>query len=478
MSRTAFFVCALGALLSACASDDEGEETVTKTRDELLDPETCKECHADHFLEWSGSMHAYAADDPVFLAMNARAQEAGLGDFCVNCHAPMAVREGMLTDPGKVAELPKHLKGVTCFFCHNVEAVEGEHNAPLRLANDLTMRGRIRNPVKTGGAHRSAYSELMDGRTHESATACGACHDIVTPAGVHIERTFLEWKESVFADHSEAFLSCAGCHMGVEAGVPVADALGVPSRPERHTHRFPAVDLALTPFPDLEEQKKGVQRDLDITLLADICVAQVGEAFGAEVTLDNVGAGHSWPSGAAQDRRAWVELIAYQGSTELYRSGVVADGESVDALVDPDLWQFRDAAFKENGEPAHMFWDIASTKHDCDPSRVGCLIPGPVTPFTQGYQREHVTRRFPSSGVALGTPDRVTLRVRIVPVGLDVLDDLIATGDLDPAIRTQMQTLNLQRRGGFMAEWTPETAHRDAELPNLGPATCTSNAQN
>ena len=40
-------------------------------------------------------MHAYAAEDPVFLAMNARGQretKGALGDFCVKCHAPMAVQ--------------------------------------------------------------------------------------------------------------------------------------------------------------------------------------------------------------------------------------------------------------------------------------------------------------------------------------------------------------------------------------------------
>ena len=55
-------------------------------REELMDPEACKTCHPIAYQEWSGSMHAYAADDPVFLAMNQRAQRetsGALGDFCV-----------------------------------------------------------------------------------------------------------------------------------------------------------------------------------------------------------------------------------------------------------------------------------------------------------------------------------------------------------------------------------------------------------
>ena len=46
----------------------------TYTIEQLKDPATCKECHAKHYRDWSGSMHAYASDDPLFLAMNERGQ--------------------------------------------------------------------------------------------------------------------------------------------------------------------------------------------------------------------------------------------------------------------------------------------------------------------------------------------------------------------------------------------------------------------
>ena len=123
------------ALLCAC-----GPPPPTLSREQLLDPETCRTCHADHVREWAGSMHAYAADDPVFLAMNARGQretDGALGDFCVRCHAPMAVLEGATEDGLNLPELPQHLKGVTCYFCHQVVEVEGAHNNPLRLANEI-----------------------------------------------------------------------------------------------------------------------------------------------------------------------------------------------------------------------------------------------------------------------------------------------------------------------------------------------------
>src|SRR5437773_4825089 len=116
----------------------------------MLDPQTCKACHADHFREWSGSMHAYASEDPVFLAMNQRGQRetnGALGAFCVNCHAPMAVREGATKDGLNLASLSPSLKGVTCFFCHTVDAVQGTHDAQLHLSDEPIMRGAFADPV-------------------------------------------------------------------------------------------------------------------------------------------------------------------------------------------------------------------------------------------------------------------------------------------------------------------------------------------
>ena len=99
-NQLAFALASLAtlALASACGNDTErrNPSPATGRATELLNPETCRECHATHYDEWLGSMHAYAAKDPVFLAMNRRGQRetnGSSGPFCVNCHAPMAVRE-------------------------------------------------------------------------------------------------------------------------------------------------------------------------------------------------------------------------------------------------------------------------------------------------------------------------------------------------------------------------------------------------
>ncbi len=424
------------------------------TTEELMDPQACATCHPDHFKEWSGSMHAYAAEDPVFLAMNARGQretKGALGDFCVKCHAPMAVRMGATKDGLNLAEVPQKLRGVTCFFCHSVEDVAGTHDNPLVLASDGVMRGGFANPVRTG-AHEAGYSALLDRLDMKSSSLCGSCHDIVAPLGAHIERTFAEWQGTVFAHEGASQQTCGQCHMEGREGL-AAQAPGVKFR-KVHGHGFPGVDVALTDFPEAKAQTAAVQRSLDGTLQAALCV-KGADSPGAtiQVVLDNVGAGHLWPSGVAHDRRAWVEVQAFAKDQVIYQSGVVADGESVTSLPDPDLWLMRECMFDQQSKPVDMFWEAASTETS--------QLPGPTTsvPTDPDYYLTHVFRIFPrptSVPSSLATPpDRITMRVHVVPVGLDVLDSLVASGDLDAAVKAKMPVFTLTVPN---LVWTPEAA--------------------
>jgi hypothetical protein len=323
------FVPVVAALTGGCPPESTGPEVVDI--DALRDPETCRDCHAKHVEEWEGSMHAYAAEDPLFLAMNARGQretDGALGDFCIKCHAPLAVAYGLTTDGLNLDEVPAQMKGVTCYFCHSVAAAAGDHNNPLVLMEDGAMRGGIAEPEKSG-VHRSLYSPLHDRGDLRSANLCGSCHDIVTPAGVHMERTFAEWRESLYSDPEKGALSCGQCHMRGRDDV-VATVDGAPTR-RVHSHAFPGVDVALTDFPHREEQRALIQRELDFTLGAQICVEEFPGSTEILIDLENVAAGHSWPSGSAPDRRAWVEIVAYAGDQVVWTIGDVADDE---ALVD------------------------------------------------------------------------------------------------------------------------------------------------
>jgi hypothetical protein len=457
----------------ACAAEPAPpppEPVPTLTREQLMDPQSCASCHPDSYREWSGSMHAYAAEDPVFIAMNARAQResnGAVGDFCVRCHAPVALAEGLTKDGLNLAQLDAKYRGVTCYFCHSIDAVEGTHNAPMRLASDGVMRGGIANPAPNA-AHRSAYSPLHDRTKLESSKTCGACHDIVSPAGGHIERTFHEWQGSLFSKPPGA-ATCGQCHMPRSA-VPEPVAVGGPPR-WRHGHANPGVDVALTPFPEMEAQRALVQQSLDETLQTGLCVQTLGNSARVQVILDNVGAGHGFPSGSTPDRRAWVEVVATKDGETVYESGVVAPGEDVTKLDDPDLWLLRDCIFDASGRKVHQLWQGAT--HDSN------TMPAAATldPLDPRFYATHFARNYPGPGRRMAAaPDRVRARVRLQPIGYDVLDELVATGDLSREIRDRMVVHDLNPDA--VLEWSstaPAVTWVDRDTSEVWSCVTTSN---
>jgi hypothetical protein len=384
------------------------------TRDQALDPKTCQGCHDVHYQDWSGSMHAYASTDPVFLAMNRRGQRETngmLGNFCVNCHAPMAMREGATTDGLNLTELSDSLRGVTCYFCHSVESVQGSHDAELQLSNTVTMLGPFGDPAPA--PHPSAASPLHNRDNVASASLCGTCHDVVTGHGAQLERTFSEWQASVFAQ-SPGGETCGECHMAQSTSPqPVANTPGLPSR-RLHSHTFAAVDVALTDFPQAQPQRDEVQGLLDTTLQTGLCVTAGMPRI--RVLLDNVAAGHAFPSGAAQDRRLWADVTAFDADGGvLYHSG----------QGDADVWQMRECIFDSTGAEVHNFWEAARFDSNA--------LPGQAT-FDKSdprFYESHVARAFPKSALLSQDPVRVVLQMKLTPIAPEVLADLVASGDLD-----------------------------------------------
>lgn len=462
------------ALVLVAACNDE-----KFTVEELQNPETCAQCHPKHYEQWSGSMHAYAAEDPVFLAMNRRGQRdtnGELGDFCVQCHAPMAIELGLVIggdfDP---AALPPAAKGITCYFCHNVESVTRDHNNGLVLAMDQTMRGGVKDPTENP-AHFSKYDELMAGQTNNS-TMCGSCHDVVTPGGVHIERTFAEWKTTVFAlpnPTPQSFLhqTCSTCHMEPTTEV-IAEGSGfdVKSRDYQfHEHMWPGVDVALTPFPQIDEQRAAVQKDLDAAVqivglrplgsrepMGGICVEQTDGGV-ITVRVDTPSVGHMFPSGVAEDRRAWIETKAYNANGDvIWSSGVVPPGMDPEDINDPYVncqmglngcSGFWDRNTKADGTPAHFFWEVANVDSKL-------LLPQTVLDENApGYDHSR-TVMYRVGPSIVQQVDKVEAKLYIRPLPFVLLNDLVSSGDLDAAILDKVPTFASK---GASSTWLRSTA--------------------
>ena len=135
----------------------------------------------------------------------------------------------------------------------------------------------------------------------------------------------------------------------------------------------------------------------------------------------------------------WLELTAYdQNGKVIDQSGKIADDAAETNPQDSDipLWSFNDRIFDAHGKEVHMFWDVAPSAAHPDGFESRSL-PGPrsAAPGTH-------TLTIPLQ-LSAAIPGRVELRVRIRPVGFDVLQDLVDSGDLDAGVRKQVPTLTV-----------------------------------
>ena len=305
-----------------------------------------------------------------------------------------------------------------------MQAVDGDHNRALKLARDGVMRGGLgagkhdidaRNaaPPSANPAHDSRYSALHDGSRRESAALCGACHDVVSPAGVALERTFAEWRSSRF--NSEDPDHCRPAPAATWPATTGRAVAGAPTR-ELHRHLWPGVDVTLeNDFPGASAQAAAIACAFKDSLQLDL--AKAADAVALErvtVTLTNARIGHAFPSGAAQDRRAWVELVAYDADDNtVFERGVVDLGEVVGERQ-PELEVLRDRLFDAEARPVHMFWQAAASEAHPRGYETQLLpVPAPRgAPATRTSQYD-----LPAATV------RVRARLRVQSIGLDVLDD-------------------------------------------------------
>jgi hypothetical protein len=91
-----------------------------------------------------------------------------------------------------------------------------------------------------------------------------------------------------------------------------------------------------------------------------------------------------------------------------------------------------------------MFWEARSVESQLLPAS-GILSP-------MGDASTWRARRFVSPDAEV---DRVTTRLRLRAIDLDVLDSLVESGDLDPAVRDRITTFDV---APTVLEWTPDEA--------------------
>lgn len=332
---------------------------------EFNSAETCQTCHPEHYAEWRLSTHAYAMKDPLFRGLVMIRQQDFQGErdaFCTQCHSAIGTRSREIRPGFRFEDLsPIVQEGVTCEACHKVTEVARRHNSGHRLDPAGPMRGPIADPMPTG-AHASLGSEL-----YERPEFCAGCHEVVEYTGLPLERPYTEWRDSPAAREDR---TCQDCHLPTVTGPAAKDG---PTR-ERHRHDFIGVDVPLSPGvlnPEeaaaLREKVQGLLRGtarLDLTVPAHLLR---GQRLDLVLTVHNLIAGHSLPTGSTFHRQLWLEVTVtdVQG-TVVYRSGHLDDDgdlrdhfSALDPYGDPDLVRFGSRFVDERGNPTLFPWKAA-----------------------------------------------------------------------------------------------------------------------
>ena len=330
--------------------------------------EECQSCHPTHYQEWASSMHAYSVKDPVWINLQRIEHESQsskgveLGDFCVQCHSPIAGLTDAITNHqsfslSDLQELPKQIQeGVTCDVCHMVthipEPTDIQTNnhafetTDFKLFTDGTRYGILDNPIDNE-FHASEYHPGYD-----KSEFCQNCHNL-SVNGINAEVTQFEWEGTAFqAMGSE----CQSCHMPTYEGQA---AVGGPQRTNLHRHFFPGVDVQLnSPIPD-QNHFSSVE-----SLLLD-----AAELYVNEMNLDNENniinielivsnnSGHNFPTGTTFSRQLWLEIIGEINGDTIFSSGFLNENRDLSDfyvdyanVVDPQLQIFNTILYNSEGD--------------------------------------------------------------------------------------------------------------------------------
>jgi hypothetical protein len=157
------------------------------------------------------------------------------------------------------------------------------------------------------------------------------------------------------------------------------------------------------------------------------------------------------PSGASHDRRAWLELVAFDADNHVvFSSGEVPDDKDPEDIADPNLFAMWDRTVRADGSAAHFFWDVATEQSH--------LLRAPVTLDPKAPAFDHSATATFTVGALASQIDHISARVRIRAIPRATLRELVASGDLSPdAAARASHTLDV---AATVRHWTRADAER------------------
>lgn len=339
---------------------------------EFTSPDICSGCHVEIYKQWKGSMHSHAYVDPVFHALwklGSKETKGFTDKLCAGCHTGIGtVSEEIFMKDGEFQASNIAKKGVQCDLCHTIVEstfLKTPTHEPQNASISLEPGDVKRGPYKDAASpfHETAYSKL-----HTTSEFCANCHHVFHPVtNFHIERTYDEWKYSIYAQKG---IQCQDCHMvPIEQAIETARtltkqnnpgraAVSGPERDQVYTHEFVGGNFTVTKLlgsdKHAEIAKKRLKNAAVLTLNPPDFVER-GKLARVSVKVTNIGAGHNLPTSLTEVRQMWIELSVMDvNGTILYHSGKLDE----EGNIDPQAKIFNAKSVDIDGKHTYKPWEM------------------------------------------------------------------------------------------------------------------------
>jgi nitrate/TMAO reductase-like tetraheme cytochrome c subunit len=306
----------------------------TRSYDEYEKPAVCKSCHDNIYEQWSQAMMSQAFthhwDEIEYFELavpHAEKDEmvAGVKDGCNGCHAPTSFLAGD-TPPPRPEENSRANESVHCDHCHTVIGFEGEvpHNF-----NWITSPGRVKQGPKPGVV--SPHHDTVENDFLKSGDFCGTCHNEMSPYGIWVKSTHLEWKEGPYYEQG---VQCQDCHMPKAPGRSAKmGEEGMIAQHLFHGAHDPgklngAIEMRMNPL----------EREIEYDGTAVI-----------NVQLFNGKCGHKVPSGSVEDRIMWLHVTATDSEGKVWDLPVDPKGfDGEEYTIGAEVLAYQDMGIAKN----------------------------------------------------------------------------------------------------------------------------------
>lgn len=398
----ALALCAFGAAVAALINTTPADFVQPGTQPGDLDTPifasvSCAFCHGyydpdqEPYTRWAASLMAQSARDPVFWAALAVANKdmAGVGEFCIRCHAPGAWLAGKADPPDGSAFEPEDFDGVNCHTCHRLvdPIFDPRENPPedkgilAELAaapidphsGQMIVDPRDRRRAPRDLDESFFFHEWRKSPHHRESLMCATCHDVSNPAFTRqpdgsyalgpldlphpthlkqdafpIERTYSEWSQSDFArgpidmggrfgGTSPLVSTCQDCHMPTTAGVSCTPVFDPIFRSDLALHDFNGANTWVLAavrnlHPD-DETGLTAQSVADahartramLEAASDLELSQDFDRIRARVVNQT---GHKLPTGFPEGRRMWINVRFFDADGRLIHEHGAYDDDS------------------------------------------------------------------------------------------------------------------------------------------------------